>query len=136
MNRFKQIIENGYKGFNTQDAREIIRDSAEVTRYVETNRKHFSYVQQLMNDRIIDEAMGRVKSKGKFEYNENDGFVYCRDNSRCPRPIITEQYPSQRVYPRQNQQDNVMARLVAMEREMNELREENRQLKNRYENLK
>lgn len=129
MNRFKQIIENGYQGFNTQDARAIIRDSAEVSRYIEEKRKHLSYVQQLMNDKIIDEAMGRLKSNGEFEYNGDGGFEY-RPNSLKRRNVILEQYPLQTV------NNNVMSRLDAMEREMEALRAENRELKTRYGMLK
>lgn len=128
MNRFKQIIENGYQGFNTQDARAIIRDSSEVSRYIEEKRKHLSYVQQLMNDKIIDEAMGRLKSNGEFEYNGDGGFEY-RPNSLKRRNVILEQYPLQT-------NNNVMSRLDAMEREMEALRAENRELKTRYGMLK
>lgn len=140
MDKFRRIIDNGYYGYNTPSARSIIRDSAEVTRYVNEKREHFAYVQQLMNDKIIDEAMGRVRSNGEFEYDGQGGFTYRTDRSRYqPRQVINEQYPSQLV--RQNvqqypQQDSVMARLDAMEREMSALREENRQLRSRYGNLR
>jgi hypothetical protein len=93
-----------------------------------------------MNDKIIDEAMGRVRSNGEFEYDGQGGFSYRTDRSRYqPRQVINEQYPSQPV--RQNvqqypQQDSVMARLDAMEREMRALKEENQALKSRYEMLK
>ena len=146
-------MEGGFQGFQTGDARQIIRDSAEVTQYVERNRAHLTYVQQLMNDRIIDEAMGRVKDRGDFEYDGDGAFVYrpgTYHNTQYPRQILAEEYPKQQVYPQhiaqsynyspQTQQytsnDNVMARLEAMEREMANLRAENQELKTRYGNLK
>jgi hypothetical protein len=140
MDKFRRIIESGYYGYNTPSSREIIRDSSEVSRYIDERRQHFSYIQQLMNDRIIDEAMGRVRSRGDFEYDGDGGFIYKPDRTRFQQNrLINEQYPSQPV--RQNvqqypQQDSVMARLDAMEREMSALREENRQLRSRYGNLR
>ena len=140
MDNFSNIIENGYYGYSTPSARSIIRDSADVTKYVDAKREHFAYVQQLMNDKIIDEAMGRVRSNGEFEYDGEGGFTYKQDSFRYkPSQLINEQYPSQPV--RQNvqqypQQDSVMARLDAMEREIYALREENRQLRSRYGNLR
>lgn len=133
MDKFRKLIDNGFVGFTTSGARSIIKDSAEVTQYIDSKRGHFNYVQQLMNDKIIDEAMTRARSKGEFEYDGEGGFRY------KPSQLINEQYPSQPV--RQNvqqypQQDSVMARLDAMEREMSALREENRQLKNKYGILK
>ena len=140
MDKFKRIIEGGYSGFNTGDARQIIRDSAEVSQYVESKRAHFTYVQQLMNDKIIDEAMGRVKAKGDFVFDKEEGVFSYRPNQMQTRQVLSEQYPTQPVYPsyRQQQapQDNVAARLDAMEREMRALREENQALKSRYEMLK
>lgn len=140
MDKFKRIIEGGYSGFNTGDAREIIRNSAEVSQYVESKRAHFTYVQQLMNDKIIDEAMGRVKAKGDFVFDKEEGVFSYRPNQMQTRQVLSEQYPTQPVYPsyRQQQvpQDNVAARLDAMEREMRALREENQVLKSRYEMLK
>lgn len=153
MDRFRRIMEGGFQGFQTGDARQIIRDSAEVTQYVERNRAHLTYVQQLMNDRIIDEAMGRVKDRGDFEYDGDGAFVYrpgVYHNTQYPRQILAEEYPKQQVCPQhiaqsynyspQTQQytsnDNVMARLEAMEREMVNLRAENQELKTRYGNLK
>ena len=134
MDKFKRIIEGGYSGFNTVDARQIIRDSAEVSQYVESKRAHFTYVQQLMNDKIIDEAMGRVKAKGDFVFDRD------RPNQMQPGQVLSEQYPTQPVYPsyrqQQTPQDNVAARLDAMEQEMRALREENQALKSRYEMLK
>lgn len=138
MDKFRRIIESGYAGFATQDAQKVIRDSAEVSQYVESKRSHFAYVQQLMNDKIIDEAMGRVKEKGDFVYDREEGFSY-RPNYQSygrPKQIITEHYPTEPVYPAQHTQTNVMARLDAMEREMMALREENRELKSRYGSLK
>ena len=70
--RFKRIIANGYNGYTTDDAKAILRNSAEVSLYVEEKREHLKYVQQLMNDKIIDEAMGRVKEKGRFEYDADN----------------------------------------------------------------
>lgn len=133
MDKFRKLIDNGFVGFTTSGARSIIKDSAEVTQYIDSKREHFNYVQQLMNDKIIDEAMTRARSKGEFEYDGEGGFRY------KPSQLINEQYPSQPV--RQNvqqypQQDSVMARLDAMEREMSALREENRQLRSRYGILK
>ena len=83
-----------------------------------------------MNDKIIDEAMGRLKSNGEFEYNGDGGFEY-RPNSLKRRNVILEQYPLQTV-----NNNNVMSRLDAMEREMEALRAENRELKTRYGMLK
>lgn len=151
MDRFRRIIEGGYQGFQTGDARQIIRDSAEVTHYIESKRGHLAYVQQLMNDKIIDEAMGRVRDNGDFEYDGDGAFTYrpgAYHNTNYPRQILAEEYPSQCVY--QNQQirqynsqtgnyqqpDSVMARLEAMEREMANLRAENQELKTRYGQLK
>lgn len=153
MDRFRRIIEGGYQGFQTGDARQIIRDSAEVTHYIESKRGHLTYVQQLMNDKIIDEAMGRVRDNGDFEYDEDGAFVYrpgVYHNTQYPRQILAEEYPKQQVYPQhiaqsynyspQTQQytsnDNVMARLEAMEQEMANLRAENQELKTRYGQLK
>lgn len=145
MDKFRRIIEGGFNGFNTDDARQIIRNSAEVTAYVDSKRAHFAYVQQLMNDKIIDEAMGRVRARGEFEYDREGGLVYTPDRNRVqqPRQILREEYPSSRVNPYYNQpqqpvqnNNDVVARLEAMEREMSALREENRQLRNRYDNLR
>lgn len=145
MDRFRRIIEGGYQGFQTGDARQIIRDSAEVTHYIESKRGHLAYVQQLMNDKIIDEAMGRVRDNGEFEYDGDGGFTYCPGayhNASYPRQIIAEEYPSQRIrqYNPQagnyQQPNSVMARLEAMEREMASLRAENQELKTRYGQLK
>lgn len=140
MDKFKRIIEGGYGGFTTGDARQIIRDSAEVSQYVESKRAHFTYVQQLMNDKIIDEAMGRVKAKGDFVFDREEGVLSYRPNQMQTKQVLSEQYPTQPVYPsyrqQQTPQDNVAARLDAMEREMKALKEENQALKSRYEMLK
>lgn len=145
MDRFRRIIEGGYQGFQTGDARQIIRDSAEVTHYIASKREHLAYVQQLMNDKIIDEAMGRVRDKGDFEYDGDGAFTYrpgVYHNTSYPRQIIAEEYPSQQIrqYNPQTgnyqQPDSVMARLDAMEREMANLRAENQELKTRYGQLK
>lgn len=140
MNKFRKLIDNGFVGFTTSGARSIIKDSAEVTQYIDSKREHFNYVQQLMNDKIIDEAMIRARSKGEFEYDGECGFTYKQDSFRYkPSQLINEQYPSQPV--RQNvqqypQQDSVMARLDAMEKEISSLREENKQLRIKYGILK
>lgn len=145
MDRFRRIIEGGYQGFQTGDARQIIRDSAEVTHYIESKRGHLAYVQQLMNDKIIDEAMGRVRDNGEFEYDGDGAFTYrpgVYQNTSYPRQIIAEEYPSQQIrqYNPQagnyQQPNSVMARLEAMEREMASLRAENQELKTRYGQLK
>ena len=147
MDRFKRIIDGGYGGFNTDDAKQIIRDSAEVSQYIESKRSHFAYVQQLMNDKIIDEAMGRVKEKGDFVFDKEEGFSYRPNYQQLgrPRQMLQEEYPYQRVsqpnyqqpvYQTTYRQGDVMARLDAMEREMMALREENRELKSRYGRLK
>lgn len=147
MDKFRRIIEGGYSGFSTTDARNIIRDSAEVSQYVESKRSHFAYVQQLMNDKIIDEAMGRVKEKGDFVFDREEGFSYrpnCQQIGQ-PRQLLQEEYPYQRViqsnyqqpvYQQSYGQGDVMARLDAMEREMSALRQENRELKSRYGKLR
>lgn len=145
MDRFRRIIEGGYQGFKTGDARQIIRDSAEVTHYIESKRGHLAYVQQLMNDKIIDEAMGRVRDNGDFEYDGDGAFTYrpsAYHNTSYPRQIIAEEYPSQQIrqYNPQTgnyqQPNSVIARLEAMEREMANLRAENQELKTRYGQLK
>lgn len=140
MDKFKRIIEGGYSGFNSSDAKQIIRDSAEVSQYVESKRAHFTYVQQLMNDKIIDEAMGRVKAKGDFVFDREEGVLSYRPKQMQTKQVLSEQYPTQPVYPsyrqQQTPQDNVAARLDAMEQEMRVLREENQVLRSRYEMLK
>lgn len=140
MDKFRKLIDNGFVGFTTSGARSIIKESAEVTQYIDSKREHFNYVQQLMNDKIIDEAMTRARSKGEFEYDGEGGFTYKQDSFRYePSQLINEQYPSQPV--RQNvqqypQQDSVMARLDAMEKEISSLREENKKLRSKYGILK
>ena len=148
MDKFRRIIEGGYSGFSTEAARNIIRDSAEVSQYVANKRSHFTYVQQLMNDKIIDEAMGRVKDKGDFVFDKEEGFTYRPNFHQLggSRQMLQEEYPYQRVnqpnyqqpsyQPTSYGQGDVMARLDAMEREMSALREENRELKTRYGKLK
>lgn len=143
MDKFRRIIEGGYSGYSTEAARNIIRDSAEVSQYVANKRSHFTYVQQLMNDKIIDEAMGRVKDKGDFVFDKEEGFTYRPNFHQLggSRQMLQEEYPYQRVNQSNYQQPSygqgdVMARLDAMEREMSALREENRELKSRYGKLK
>lgn len=63
MDIFRKIIESGFNGFSTSDARSIIRNSEEVSRYVNDKKEHLRYVEQLMHDDIIDSAMNRVKQK-------------------------------------------------------------------------
>jgi hypothetical protein len=139
MDKFKKLIENQFRGFTLDSSRDIIRKSSEVSDYVNKNIGHFNYVQQLMNDRIIDEAMGRVLDKGDFEFDREKGFVYKQHTSR---QNINEAYPQQPYYPQQqsyqqqNGYNNVMARLDAMENEMNALRMENEELKRKYGRLK
>ena len=79
MNIFRKIIESGFSRYLTSDAQSIIRDSAEVSRYVDEKKEHLRYVEQLMHDDIIDAAMNRVKQKGNFVYNEDS--VECRPNN-------------------------------------------------------
>lgn len=136
MDKFKRIIESGYYGYSTPFSREVIRDSSEVSRYIEEKREHFSYVQQLMNDKIIDEAMGRVRSKDDFQYDGDGGFTYKSDETRFKQYQLTnEQQPLKYQYTPQRTND-VMSRLDAMEREMAFLREENKMLKSRFGDLK
>ena len=128
MDRFRKLIDNGFVGFTTSGARSIIKDSAEVTQYIDSKREHFNYVQQLMNDKIIDEAMTRARSKGEFEYDGEGGFTYKQDSFRYePSQLINEQHP---------QSDSIISRLDAMEKEISSLREENKQLRSKYGILK
>lgn len=127
MDTFRRIIESNYDGFRTDDAISIIKDSAEVTRYVENNRAHLEYVSQLMNDKIIDEAMGRVRQNGDFVYDGNGGFTY-KSNSSNYRKIK----PSYNSY----NNNSVANRLELMEQEMRNLRRENDELRNKIEKLK
>ena len=117
MDKFKRIIEGGYSGFNT-GARQIIRDSAEVSQYVES--AHFTYVQQLMNDKIIDEAMGRVKGKRRFLFLIGRRHLVIVQIKYKQDKVLSEQYPHNPFIPsyrqQQTPQDNVAARLDAMER--------------------
>lgn len=165
MDKFRRIMDGGYLGFQTGDARQIIRDSSEVTHYIESKREHLAYVQQLMNDKIIDEAMGRVRDKGDFEYDGDGAFAYrpgIYHNINYPRQILAEQYPVSNVYPQQMtpqqygqmrqsypnntpyslpphsnaQSDSVIARIEAMEREIASLRAENRELRTNRNQLK
>lgn len=135
--RFNRIIANGYNGFTTNDAQAILRNSAEVSLYVEEKREHLKYVQQLMNDKIIDEGLARARQKGQFRADKDGNISYTYNVQ--PRVRLNEEYPTQRVQQYQTQpqsKDDVMSRLDAMEQEMNELRRENQELKSRYNNLK
>lgn len=135
--RFKRIIDNGYNGYTTSDAQAILRNSAEVSLYVEEKREHLKYVQQLMNDRIIDEGLARARQKGQFRADKDGNISYTYHVQ--PKVRLNEEYPTQRVQQYQTRpqsKDDVMSRLDAMEQEMNELRKENQELRNRYNNLK
>lgn len=135
--RFKRIIASGYNGYTTDDARAILRNSAEVSLYVEEKREHLNYVQQLMNDKIIDEGLARARQKGQFRADKDGNISYTYNVQ--PRVRLNEEYPTQRVQQYQTQpqsKDDVMSRLDAMEQEMNELRRENQELRRRYNNLK
>ena len=137
MDRFRRLMESGYGGLQSSDARQIVRNSAEVTRYIEQNRGHLRYVQQLMNDKIIDEAMDRVRSRGDFEYDGDGTFIYKSNNRSNYTQTVNPNYGYQQpAYNQSNKSNNVMARLEAMEREMAEVRNENRELKSRYSILK
>lgn len=129
MDIFRKIIESGFRGYSTSDAQSIIRDSAEVTRYVDEKKEHLRYVEQLMHDNIIDNAMNRVKQKGDFVYNGES--VEYRPNYTCNRQsrVLLEGTPYQY---QPVQQNSVEARLEAMEREMRNLKEENARLRNQY----
>ena len=136
-NRFKKIIDNGYYGYTTDDAKAILRNSAEVSLYVEEKREHLNYVQQLMNDKIIDEGLARARQKEQFRIDKDGNISYTHNGQ--PRFRLIEQYPTQHVQPYQmppQTNNDVMSRLDAMEREMNELRRENQELRNRYGRLK
>ena len=131
MDTFRRIIESNYDGFRTDDAISIIKDSAEVTRYVENNRAHLAYVSQLMNDKIIDEAMGRVRQNGDFVYDGDGGFTY-KSNPSNYRKIK----PSYNSYNNNYNNNSVANRLELMEQEMRNLRRENDELRNKIEKLK
>jgi hypothetical protein len=136
MDIFRKIIESGFNGFSTNDARSIIRNSEEVSRYVNDKKEHLRYVEQLMHDDIIDSAMNRVKQKGDFVYNE-EGVEY-RPNHNYNRQsgVLLEESPTYQCRYRPIQQNSVEARLEAMEREMRNLKEENARLRNQYRTLK
>lgn len=123
MDKFRRIIQDGFHGYTTEDAKNIIRNSAEVTAYINEKREHLSYVQQLMNDKIIDEAMGRVKAFGEFGYNKDNGFYYRRHN------------PSQQLLQETNQQRYQDTRttneMESMRNEIERLKRENNDLKRR-----
>ena len=131
MDTFRRIIESNYDGFRTDDAISIIKDSAEVTRYVENNRAHLAYVSQLMNDKIIDEAMGRVRQNGDFVYDGDGGFTY-KSNPSNYREIK----PSYNSYNNSYNNNSFANRLELMEQEMRNLRRENDELRNKIEKLK
>ena len=141
MDKFRRLIESNYDGFRTNDAISIIKDSAEVTRYVENNRAHLAYVSQLMNDKIIDEAMGRVRQNGDFVYDGDGGFTY-KTNSSNYREISSRynnNINNNNCYGSYNNNynnDSVANRLELMEQEMRNLRRENNELRNRIERLK
>lgn len=124
MDRFRRLIENGYDGITSANARQIIRDSAEVTQYINEKREHLHYVQQLMNDKIIDEAMERVKSSGDFGHNESEGFYYKKHDSG-------KQMLNERQFTQSNYQHNNMNEMELMRDEIARLRRENNDLKRR-----
>lgn len=149
MDTFRRIIESNYDGFRTDDAISIIKDSAEVTRYVEKNRAHLEYVSQLMNDKIIDEAMGRVRNRGEFSYDGDGGFTYkptpnqhrsvtpnYQRNNYQQNQVQTPNYNYSQYNQNYVNNDNVSARLALMEQEMQNLRRENDALKNKIERLR
>lgn len=124
MDKFKRLIEGGLQGFSSSAAKQIIRDSAEVTHYVNEKREHLRYVQQLMNDKIIDEAMNRVKASGTFEYKEGEGFSYKRNMS-------SNQLLNERLTPIQSNENSVIDDVENMRDEIARLRRENNDLKRR-----
>lgn len=144
--RFKRIIDNGYKGYTTNDAQTILRNSAEVSLYVEEKRDHLKYVSQLMHDDIINAAVERLKKEGKWcvppkptQREQERSRQFIKETYFSPKVRLNEEYPTQRVQQYQTlpqSKDDVMSRLDAMEQEMNELRKENQELRNRYNNLK
>lgn len=136
MDIFRKIIESGFNGFSTNDAHSILRNSEEVSRYVENKKEHLRYVEQLMHDDIIDSVMNRVKQKGDFVYN-GDGVEY-RPNHTYNRQgrVLLEESPTCQSCYQPPQQTSVEARLEAMEREMRNLKEENARLRNQYGILK
>ena len=124
MDKFKRLIEGGLQGFSSSAAKQIIRDSAEVSHYVNEKREHLRYVQQLMNDKIIDEAMNRVKASGTFEYKEGEGFSYKRNMS-------SNQLLNERLTPIQSNENSIIDDVENMRDEIARLRRENNDLKRR-----
>ena len=129
MDKFNRLVEDGMRGFSSSAAKQIIRDSAEVTHYINEKRGHLRYVQQLMNDKIIDEAMNRVKASGTFEYKEGEGFTYKRN-------VSSNQLLNERVVPAQSNKSDIVDDVETMRNEIARLRQENSELKSRYSNLK
>lgn len=129
MDKFNRLVEDGMRGFSSSAAKQIIRDSAEVTHYINEKRGHLRYVQQLMNDKIIDEAMNRVKASGTFEYKEGEGFTYKRN-------VSSNQLLNERVVPAQSNKSDIVDDVETMRNEIARLRQENSELKSRYGNLK
>jgi hypothetical protein len=95
-----------------------------VTHYINERRGHFSYVQQLMNDKIIDDAMTRVKASGTFEYKEGEGFTYKRN-------MPSDQLLNERFVPEQSNKSDIVDDVETMRNEIARLRRENDILKNR-----
>lgn len=124
MDKFNRLVEGGLQGFSSSAAKQIIRDSAEVTHYINERRGHFSYVQQLMNDKIIDDAMTRVKASGTFEYKEGEGFTYKRN-------MPSDQLLNERFVPEQSNKSDIVDDVETMRNEIARLRRENDILKNR-----
>lgn len=122
MDKFRRIIQDGFHGYTTEDAKNIIRDSAEVTGYINEKREHLRYVQQLMNDNIIDEAMGRLKASGGFGYDKDNGFFYYRKEKPSQQTL---QENVQQIY--QGVKDT--NEMESMRNEIERLRRENNDLK-------
>jgi heme oxygenase len=121
MDKFNRLVEGGLQGFSSSAAKQIIRDSAEVTHYINERRGHFSYVQQLMNDKIIDEAKERLKAQGKWIVPEKD----TKKEIEQDKHLIKEMY-----FPSDEQSDNCNE-MESLREEISRLRRENDILKNR-----
>ena len=121
MDKFNRLIEDRMRGFSSSAAKQIIRDSAEVTHYINKRRGHFSYVQQLMNDKIIDEAKERLQAQGKWIVPEKD----TKKEIERDKHLIKEMYfPS-------DEQSNNCNEMESLREEVSRLRRENDILKNR-----
>lgn len=121
MDKFNRLLEGGLRGFSSSAAKQIIRDSAEVTHYINERRGHFSYVQQLMNDKIIDEAKERLRAQGKWV---------------VPSKNTEIEQDKQLIRERCSPQQNTDVEMECMREEIARLRQENSELKYRYGKLK